>query len=891
MDKPISPQEVNDLHQHDDLNVSPSSHHHSIGDGPNEAASGALLKDHLDNHPSGGGGGSVAVEDEGVTQVAVATILNFVGALVSATNAGGGEATITVNLPDGSVTSAKVADGAIITAKLADGSVTTVKIANDAVDASKISAGAVGTSELATNAVDTSKILDNAVTNAKLADNAVNTAEITDGAVTSAKIADGTITGTDIASGTITSGNIQDGTIATADLANDSVTNAKLANMPSLTIKGNDTGGAGDPLDLTAAQVAAILPLATTLAKGLIPALSGSTTQFLRGDGTWATPAGGGGGANLEARLAPYGADIDSGASDIRVNKTPFNAGGGLLDLLIPNFVTDGNEIGWDTGLFMGNRSGAMDIGNPGALALVREPTGITLLSKSSMKVRPTSVQVVNGLGLVNVVTPWRHGLQVGDIVETSPLGSWLTGSFPAGRLNVLKVTAVPTPDSFQVQQPVNSTVTTNWVTNEIFYCRHRLTNVPILARYSVGTTRTIVTQYPHFLVANTFQKMAVTRASETDFNNSNAAVGVVPNVKMASYTALTSLNRGSTVLTPPSPANSGTSLVVQAGHGTRFPATPFKALLVNSDTSIVPNQMAGGNAEVVNVTAIATDTLTIVRAQDGSTAQSVAANWFVMPIESTGFVELGWFADGYTPIGTNSNEQVTNSISLPNTVGALRVPAFPRPLIPTAAANGTAWFPEQTPAPEGWEVSGSLTYITGPPHLLAPANTGVHFFGTGGPASGLNAENPVQVIIARIHTLPTEATGIIWMGWSSGTFGLNIEINLNGQIRIYSPYKNKVFASSPNTTVVAGDYVVVFKEGRKIRTEVWTFDGVNGHTRKANGNLETFIIMNTDFSLNSTSASWAQPRVGFANTTTARIYFGRAVTEFIQDYWGRVVL
>jgi hypothetical protein len=832
MDKSISPQEVNDLHQHDDLNVSPSSHHHSIGDGPNEAASGALLKDHLDNHPGGGGGGgSVAVEDEGITQVAVASILNFVGALVTATNAGGGEATITVNLPDGSVTSAKIADGAIITAKLADGSVTTVKIANDAVDASKIAAGAVGTSELATNAVDTSKILDNAVTN------------------------------------------------------------AKLENMPSLTIKGNNTGGAGDPLDLTAAQVAAILPLATTLAKGLIPALSGSTTQFLRGDGTWAVPPGGGGGANLEARLAPYGADIDSGASDIRVNKTPFNAGGGLLDLLIPNFVTDGNEIGWDTGSFMGNRSGAMDIGNPGALALVREPTGITLLSKSSMKVRPTSIQVVSGLGLVSVVTPWRHGLQVGDIVETSPLGSWLTGSFPAGRLNVLKVTAVPTPDTFQVQQPVNSTVTTNWVTNEIFYCRHRLTNVPILARYSVGITRTIVTHYPHFLVGNTFQKMAVTRSSETDFNNSNAAVGVVSNVKMASYTASTSLNRGSTVLTPPSPANSGTSLVVQAGHGTRFPATPFKALLVNSDTSIVPNQMAGGNAEVVNVTAIATDTLTIVRAQDGSTAQSVAANWFVMPIESTGFVELGWFADGYTPIGTNSNEQVTNSISLPNTVGALRVPAFPRPLSATAAANGTAWFPEQTPAPEGWEVSGSLTYITGPPHLLAPANTGVHFFGTGGPASGLNAENPVQVIIARIHTLPTEATGIIWMGWSSGTFGLNIEINLNGQIRIYSPYKNKVFASSPNTTVVAGDYVVVFKEGRKIRTEVWTFDGVNGHTRKANGNLETFIIMNTDFSLNSTSASWAQPRVGFANTTTARIYFGRAVTEFIQDYWGRVVL
>jgi hypothetical protein len=77
-----------------------------------------------------------------------------------------------------------------------------------------------------------------------------------------------------------------------------------------------------------------------------------------------------------------------------------------------------------------------------------------------------------------------------------------------------------------------------------------------------------------------------------------------------------------STVLTAPSPATSGTSLVVQSGDGTRFPAVPFNATVYPAGAQ--PLFANGANAEIVRVTAISTDTFTITRAQEGTSARSI---------------------------------------------------------------------------------------------------------------------------------------------------------------------------------------------------------------------------------------------------------------------------
>jgi hypothetical protein len=100
---------------------------------------------------------------------------------------------------------------------------------------------------------------------------------------------------TDTVAGGAAITNSGDNVDAVLDLDDDGVTNAKLANMAQATIKGRASGaGTGDPVDLTAAQVTAILDVFTSGLKGLAPASGGGSVNFLRADGTWAAPGGGG---------------------------------------------------------------------------------------------------------------------------------------------------------------------------------------------------------------------------------------------------------------------------------------------------------------------------------------------------------------------------------------------------------------------------------------------------------------------------------------------------------------------------------------------------------------------------------------------------------------------
>jgi hypothetical protein len=140
-----------------------------------------------------------------------------------------------------------------------------------------------------------STITDDAVTNAKLANVnqytvkgriAAGAGDPTDlsaaNLVTLIGTADGTGTGLDAdlldgqhaaafaaAVHTHSTSGIVDDAITTAKIANDQVTNAKLANVAQNTIKGRIAAGAGDPADLSAAQVIDILETADGHDSGL----------------------------------------------------------------------------------------------------------------------------------------------------------------------------------------------------------------------------------------------------------------------------------------------------------------------------------------------------------------------------------------------------------------------------------------------------------------------------------------------------------------------------------------------------------------------------------------------------------------------------------------------
>lgn len=77
------------------------------------------------------------------------------------------------------------------------------------------------------------------------------------------------------------------------------------------------------------------------------------------------------------------------------------------------------------------------------------------------------------------------------------------------------------------------------------------------------------------------------------------------------------------TVLTAPSPPTSGTTLVLDSGQGALF---PDPAAGGQYPITVYPagSSPSDANAEICYVTARTTDTLTITRAQEGSTARTV---------------------------------------------------------------------------------------------------------------------------------------------------------------------------------------------------------------------------------------------------------------------------
>ena len=140
---------------------------------------------------------------------------------------------VDTTIPDGSITSDKLAVNSITAEKVAAGAITTDKLAANSITTDKLTAGAITTDKISAGAITAATIAAGAITanSAIIAEGAIGTAQIAKAAITSAQIADGTIDNAKIDIGAINTAQIKDAAIGTAQIKDAAITNAKIGSL------------------------------------------------------------------------------------------------------------------------------------------------------------------------------------------------------------------------------------------------------------------------------------------------------------------------------------------------------------------------------------------------------------------------------------------------------------------------------------------------------------------------------------------------------------------------------------------------------------------------------------------------------------------------------------
>lgn len=282
------------------------------------------------------------------------------------------------------------------------------------------------------------------------------------------------------------------GAVVTNDISASAVTNAKLANMADQTIKGNVSGGAAAPSDLTATQATSILNAfvgdsGAGGTKGLVPApASGdaAANKFLKADGTWATTPSGSGTVSSVGLSVPAASILSVSGSPVTTSGTlgllttgtsggiPYFSSTSQLSssaLLIANAIILGGgaattpvslgSLGTTTTVLHGNAAGAPTFGAvsltadvSGTLPIGSGGTGQTTKAPAFDALSPMSASgdiIYGGTSGTGTRLPKGSDTQVLTLVSGLPAWSSSSSTMTSWASYTLTVGATVTPPTF----------------------------------------------------------------------------------------------------------------------------------------------------------------------------------------------------------------------------------------------------------------------------------------------------------------------------------------------------------------------------------------------------------------------------------------------------------
>jgi hypothetical protein len=245
---------------------------------------------------------------------------------------------------------------------------------------------------------------------------------------------------------------------------------------------------------------------------------------------------------------------------------------------------------------------------------------------------------------------------------------------------------------------------------------------------------------------------------------------------------------------------NVATSFSVTAGHGARFP------VIAGGDYFYATLMDSAGNLEVVKVTARATDTFTVQRAQEGTTARAYAAN-DIVELRITKAMLDDFKTDtrtGYLPLTGGTVTGVTTFSNASDTQIILNGGGTSWAGISWTDVSGTdyTWFNGSTST---FAIGGGGSTVSGKKlHVHGGMTIGSGYAATANPTNGLNVEGAIQQAgnqVLHAGNYNSYAPTLTGTG-ASGSWGISVTGNAATATNVaYSGLTGTVPTWNQNTT------------------------------------------------------------------------------------------